>query len=407
MVDAIKGTSRDGDFVHASQTMGLGFRNVSKLWLDKTMTFEQGRGVIATDLDNREDIMCTPGQMVPTFDEDEGVCYFEYEDGRKFLPTPHALRQYGTRTHIPHTFLNAMSTPILKQNGEVRYERDKGDQHALWTVLKNGHRRMKDEIHRWRTNTDGTVRACLTEMYAPVDNRWFLDRLEAMVPGGRLSHFDYSDADTIRGNVLIPDTLRQEEDSDYGGMSSFTNCEIGILALDFLPSVFRAICMNGCIWGQTKGFGLRVVHRRKAGIDLGKLSSDLSDNLQSQIPLMANGIEMLLDTRSWDIHAEDVAARQVIAKVAIESKLTGPQSMTLFSNWNKFGKAHQSAFGVIDAMTRTGQEFSGSVWNGLDRAAGKLVTDGQVGWTQLLKRSASVDDKAIEKLMKRGQQLAA
>ncbi len=50
-------------------------------------------------------------------------------------------------------------------------------------------------------------------------------------------------------------------------MVSVSNCEIGKRALGSLPSLFRAICMNGCIWGQAYGEKIKVVHRGEIDLD--------------------------------------------------------------------------------------------------------------------------------------------
>src|SRR5690606_24449301 len=73
------------------------------------------------------------------------------------------------------------------------------------------------------------------------------------------------------------------------------NSEIGIRRLYSQPSVFRAICMNGCIWDAEKGTQLSVVH--KGNTNLADLASAIESNLQSQIPLLSNGVDKLLDTR--------------------------------------------------------------------------------------------------------------
>ncbi len=81
--------------------------------------------------------------------------------------------------------------------------------------------------------------------------------MRKLIPGGRLSHWR-GDADTLWGNVLIPDTIRQESDSDYGGMVSIGNSEIRERRITSRPSVFRAICFNGCIWDREAGQARRT-----------------------------------------------------------------------------------------------------------------------------------------------------
>ena len=57
----------------------------------------------------------------------------------------------------------------------------------------------------------------------------------------------------------------------------------------------------------------------------------------------------------------------------------------------------------MDALTRAGQEFDSDVWLSFDRAAGNIVQGGEESWDKLLKRAESIDDKDIEKMLKRGE----
>lgn len=403
MSGKLVGTGRDGDFVHNSQDMAEkdGFKNVSKLWYDKTWSFEQGFEYLEAEVDEREDINCKPKDMVPTYDEDEGTVCFEYADGRKFKATAHAMRQYATWAHIPHTFINKMlEAEVLKQNGDVLFQRDAADMETLYVVLKNGHRRMKAEnTFRWRTYKNGTLRAVLSEIYAPIDNRWYLKQLQDLMPDARLSHFDRSSADTFRGNILIPDSIREEDDSDYGGMISAGNCEIGLRRFEQYPSVFRAICMNGCIWDQEKGSKYSQVHRGK--IDLKQLAARLKDNINTQIPMLNQGIDMMFATR--ELEFGDVEARRVLAQIAKDNNMTGVQTVSLYTNFATFGKAQRNGFGVIDALTRAGQEFESDVWLSFDKAAGNIIEGGEKNWDKLIRRAESIEDKDIEKILNRGE----
>ena len=58
------------------------------------------------------------------------------------------------------------------------------------------------------------MRAMLSNKYAIVNNQWMMEVIQEAVPNGMLSHWR-GDADTMYGNVLIPDSIREEDDSDY------------------------------------------------------------------------------------------------------------------------------------------------------------------------------------------------
>ena len=181
-----------------------------------------------------------------------------------------------------------------------------------------------------QTYSDGTLRAWLSDSYSEVDNRWYLEQVKNIIPVGRLSHWR-GDADTIWGNVLISDTIREEFDSEYGGMVSVSNCEIGKRALGSLPSLFRAICMNGCIWGQAYGEKIKVVHRGE--IDLDQLKLKLRDNIEKQIKLIPDGIERMLGIRAMG--TDGVAMKNIIAATAQKERIDRSGASAILQAWDR------------------------------------------------------------------------
>ena len=414
----LEGKTRMGDFVHQGQTMSadVDFKNVSRLWYDQTIDFDKARETLSEYAELREDIMVPPTEMVPFVDEVENIVGFKYGD-RKFIPNEHAWNQFSTRCYMPTSVVKwYLRKAVLKPNGEARYNFDNGDLNTLFAIVKNAHRHLlqfaKDSKLRFRVyNPDenasvGFMRACLTEDYAPIDNEWYLNQLERLIPGGRVSHFNFSDADTLSFNVLIPDSIRTEDDSDYGGMISAGNCEICTRRFEQWPSVFRAICMNGCIWDQEKGKSIRQVHRGK--INLKELADELEANIHRQIPLLTCGIDLLLATREWkmDVTGEpSVAARQILAQVADTNGFSGTQTGELFSQFALHERKNRNAFGVINAVTRAGQAGDSKFWVKSDRLAGKIMEGGEDGWNKILKRAATITDEEITKLVSRSESL--
>lgn len=408
----IVNTSRDGDFVLEGQTLASneGFRNVSKIWYDKTVSFDTAREQLAEGRKSREDIKCKPCDMVPYFDEETGEVGFEYVDGRKFDYTEHALCQYGSRTNICSTYLKQAGSPIRKPNGDVKRMPDKGDMETLYRVLKNGHRHMtKGKTFLWRTydhpESGLAIRACLTEGYAIINNEWYLDTLEEVVPDGRLSHFsDFADADTIYGNLLIPDTIREEKDSDYGGMVSLSNCEIGIRNCRETPGLFRAICMNGCIWGYKKGITRKTVHRGK--IDYVQLKKAIAKGIEEQIPLMAGRVDKLLATRQWKLQ-QDVSMAQLMTYMCANAGLGGKRIEEVFSQYNKNTAKEKTAFDAIDALTRASQSFDAKSWVSTDTIAAEIIEGGLNGWERMNRRAKEISKDDLARMLKKNVELVA
>jgi hypothetical protein len=237
-------------------------------------------------------------------------------------------------------------------------------------MLFNNYARKGNQEKRYRLRTydDGTLRAFLTEKYAIIDNAWVIKQYQNLLPGGRLSHWK-GDEDTIYGNVLIPDSLREEEDdSDYGMMVSIGNCEIGKRRLSQVPSIFRSICMNGCIWGQKMGEQLNKRHSGE--IDYNELSYMMACNISEQLRLNEMIMDTFLDMRNITLSAP---TQCVIAAICADQKLDKIVSAEILSQYNDFENHHKSLFGIVNAITRAGQEFPNDMWVNLDRVGGSFM----------------------------------
>jgi hypothetical protein len=273
---------------------------------------------------------------------------------------------------------------------------DGNDSNTMAIVGNNAMRRIdQDKKFRLRTYKDGTCRAFVTEQYAPIDNRWYLDVLGEFIPGGRFSHWR-GDEDTIYGNVLIPDTIMDygADDSDYGGMISVGNCEIGTRRITQTPSLFRAICMNGCIWGQTEGQKIRRVHR--GNIDLAALKLEIAKNIQDQIPLLAPSIKKFLETRSLELGK--TSAKSVIASVSSDYKLSKKEATEFLEQFITYESEQSTLFGIINGLTRAGQKFGNKEWVRFDEIAGGLAQMDSSQWNSVLRRADTFNSKDYEKV---------
>ena len=261
-------------------------------------------------------------------------------------------------------------------------------------MVNNGVRRLDDsKKYRLRTYTDGTLRAFLTEKYAEIDNRWYLELLSNIIPNGRLSHWR-GDADTVYGNILIPDTIREESDSDYGGMISVGNCEIGKRRISQIPSLFRAICMNGCIWDQAQGMGIKKVHLGK--IDLEELATKIRINIEAQIPLLPDGIERFLGIRSME--CGEAKVKQVVAAISVNNKFNSNEATEILTQWVQHERDDRNLFGIVNAVTRAGQEFDNEKWVKFDEIGGRLATMGDKQWDKLVTSAATIDEDDLAKV---------
>ena len=379
-----------GSFVRTLQgNTGTGFEkgtHVHKDWWSKTKTYEQVMESCQMAVENREDVLTATKNISCV--ADNNTFYFQLNDGRKFQPTDHAIEQFSVRSGIP-------SSTFLREMRNIEGF-DAADANTMALVGNNALRHIDpDKEFRLRTYTDGTCRAFVTDKYAPVDNRWYLETLAEFIPGGRFSHWR-GDEDTIYGNVLIPDTIMDygSDDSDYGGMISVGNCEIGTRRISQTPSLFRAICMNGCIWGQTSGEKIRRVHR--GNIDLDTLKLEIAKNIQYQIPLLAPGIKQFLATRAMETGKASI--KGIVASVSSDYKLSKREATEFLSQYGEYEAENRNLFGIINGLTRAGQKFDNQTWVKFDEIAGSLMDTSADRWATILRRADTFTDKDYEKV---------
>jgi len=206
------------------------------------------------------------------------------------------------------------------------------------------------------------------------------------------------DADSIFGNILIPDTIRSEPDSDFGGMLSVGNSEIGTRRISSLPSVFRAICMNGCIWDQEMGTGINKVHRGK--INFLELEKLIIENLETQIPLLPQGIERLLGLRAYG--CGDTPMTNLLAQTAMDYSLTPTQVSAVYDGWHEeielLGhKDSKTAYGLTNSITRAGRKLHNDQWVRFDTIGGEFANLKRDDWDRFRNRADNLSDKQVEK----------
>ncbi len=373
-----------GSWVFTEQGVAAkeGFRNVSKLWYPKTKSFDEGLEQLENDRAERMDWNLNPKDLMFTVENDT-VMLNVPAAGRLYSMSDWAARQLCSWLGVPTTLWTQYGKGDSIDKGVITFAMNNGRRHWL---AENPEKELL-----FRTYNDGSLRAVLSTGYSIVDNRWYLETLREILPEGRLSHFNLSDADSIFGAVLIPDTLRQEDDSEYGGLIDISNSEIGRRPVAQTPSLFRAICMNGCRWGEVEGTELRKRHR---GLELDTLKKWIVDNINKQIPLLTEHVDTLLGTHQLKATA---AIQAIFAEIAKANNLSGAVIDSVAREWLNHSN-EKTAFGVIDAVTRGGQNFDGDTWSQCNGIGGQILIGGQKAWDNLNTRAKMLDEKAIAKV---------
>ncbi|MAS86517.1 MAG: hypothetical protein CMH30_00860 [Micavibrio sp.] len=381
----------EGSFVRDLEgKTGVGFQDgmhVHKDWYAKTIAFEDALDMAEDAYNAREDILAPVKQIQGSVNSDNEFVFMVGD--REFKPTDHSLQQFSIRSKVP-------SSSVLR---ELRKQEDYDSQDAdvMSYLANNALRRLdQDKVFRLRTYKDGTCRAFVTDKYAPVDNRWYLEVLQTIIPDGRLSHWK-GDEDTIYGNILIPDSIMdygQDDDSDYGGMVSIGNCEIGKRRITQSPSLFRSICLNGCIWGQVKG---KEIRKRHIGdINLEHLEAEIHANVTEQLSLIPQGLDLFLSTKQME--NGDVSMTNIIAAICSQEKIGKRESREVINQYAEYENHERNLFGVVNAITRAGQEFDNETWYKLDNVGGSLINMGEDRWSAVKKRADTFQDADLEKI---------
>ena len=417
-LEKLVGTGNQGDFVINTQGTAAAqdFRNVSKYWYPKTLSFDDMMERLTKHYERRRDLRSPLHGMKPSVSS-EGkfvlVAQGGPTDGAEYTLTDLAMRQLLGRIDVQTTFrmlVEDITYPNAKADAEPKVKRDRQDMELFVKVIENGlrhyHKRAGTEAQFLFRTYDDTkeVQAVLTESYSCIDNRWLLNIINTLIPGGRYSHFTRANDATLFGNVLIPDSIREEDDSDYGGMVSLNNCEIGTRKLSQSPSVFRAICMNGCIWDQTLGTAYKKRHR---GLDLDEVKTAIVENVTKQIPLLDRGITQLLNTRADAYAAKNVKMNQIFAALGDRLGLQPKHFIETVRQFRQHESQHKNLFGVISALTRAGQEFSNEDWYALDVAGGSLSAMTPDKWNKLVDKARTYTDEDIAAYMQKDEKYLA
>lgn len=388
----LRGTGRIGDFVHNSQVMDEKFRNVSTGWTKRAndpddlsvMTWDAAFEHLEKERGNTVDLRSEFGKLEIVNDSD-GVALVD-ETGRRLTFTESSLDQFAKWTD------SGLVLPRKLLTG------DQADRETLVNVFRNGLRKISDKKNLIRLRNDGTLRAVLSEQYAILDNRWFLEVLRRLIPDGLVSHFRSPDnCDSVFFNVLIPDSMRAETDSEYGGMLAVGNGETGARKLSTCPSVFRAICMNGCIWDEVKGTGIiEKIHR--GTIDLNALAYVIRDNLNRQIPLLNNGIDSMLSTRGI---VSDVSPIPAIGSVLRSLNIpgitrnAGDAFLRSFEN-QRTEPGKVSAFDILQGLTHAAQTFSPGLQELTERAAGSAMLWTGDRWQNVFSAARTITENELK-----------
>ena len=265
---------------------------------------------------------------------------------------------------------------------------------------------------RVRHDDDGNdvIRAIVSERYGVIDNHEAIDMIANSLPSlsdALASHISH-DGDDMFGNVLLPDYMKSEPDSDYGVGISFRNSEIRNATFKVSPFLFRAICLNGMIWGRQDS-AIQINQRH-----MGKINTQ---ELQEQVRLaiavaLTQGNDMLtLMGYSKKVKVNNVL--NVIALLARDNKMTMEQGKAWHKGYLETLQettgdiAENTAFGIVNGLTRSAQSYSGSLREAMETTASMILAPAIDSDLQSMsKRWGQLDDRAKDLKQATAQQYA-
>jgi hypothetical protein len=226
-------------------------------------------------------------------------------------------------------------------------------------------------------NGNDAVRAVVSGRYGVIDNHEAMEMIANSLPSlsdALASHIS-NDGDDIFGNVLLPDYMKSEPDSDYGVGIAFRNSEIKNSTFNISPFLFRAICLNGMIWGRQDS-SIQINQKHLGNIDRAELQQKV--NHAVKVALTQGNDLLTLLGHSKQVKVENPL--QVIAQLSRDNGMTIEQGRAwhkgyLESLTEANGQLHdRSAFGIVNGLTRSAQLYKGSTRESMETTASLILS---------------------------------
>ena len=374
-------------------------KHVAKIWQDKCVSLESFYSTLKAQDANKVDVV-KPESAIRLKDASTLL------DGTPL--TKSGMNSLRLFTDIPSSMISFMdergySDELVKfVNDELnRREQD-------WSNKGKDSREFRV---RTRHDDDGNpvARAIVSERYGVIDNLEAMEMIIDALPSkdaikDALASHLHNDGDDMFGNLLLPDNIKSEPDSDYGVGIAFRNSEVRNSTFKVSPFLFRAICLNGMIWGRQDS-SIKVNQRHMGNID----KQELREEVRRAIVVALSQGNDLLTLLGHSKHVEVKNPEQVIAQLSRDNKMTIAQGKL----WHKgyleslqevSGHAHdRTAFGIVNGLTRSAQQYTGSTREQMETIASAILAPAidadlqaiSKRWGLISERAKSLDDDTV------------
>ena len=374
-------------------------KHVAKIWQDKCISLESFYSTLKAQDANKVDVV-KPESAIRLKDASTLL------DGTPL--TKSGMNSLRLFTDIPSSMISFMdergySDELVKfVNDELnRREQD-------WS---NKGKDAREFRVRTRHDDDGNpvARAIVSERYGVIDNLEAMEMIIDALPSkdaikDALASHLHNDGDDMFGNLLLPDNIKSEPDSDYGVGIAFRNSEVRNSTFKVSPFLFRAICLNGMIWGRQDS-SIKVNQRHMGNID----KQELREEVRRAIVVALSQGNDLLTLLGHSKHVEVKNPEQVIAQLSRDNKMTIAQGKL----WHKgyleslqevSGHSHdRTAFGIVNGLTRSAQQYTGSTREQMETIASAILAPAidadlqaiSKRWGLISERAKSLDDDTV------------
>ena len=341
-------------------------RHVAKVWQDKCTPFSDFIETVKSQSTNKVDVI-KPESEIRLKDVDTLVDGTPLTDSgmnslRVFADMPSSIISFLKEREYNDDLVKYMNTELDRRE-------------TLWNNKGKEKRTFNVRI-RHDGEGNNVVRAIVSERYGVIDNSEAMEMVANALPSlnDALASHLFNDGDDIYGNILLPDYMKSEPDSDYGVGIAFKNSEIRNSTFKISPFLFRAICLNGMIWGRMNS-EISVNQKHMGKIDLGDLQLQVTQAIKVALT-QGNDMLTLLGYAKQVKVTNPVA---VIAQLARDEKMTIEQGKLwhkgyLDSLHERHGDVHEkSAFGIINGLTRSAQDYTGASREEMETLASKIL----------------------------------
>ena len=344
-------------------------RHVALQWQKQCKPLEDFYAIVKAQAENKQDIE-KPESQIRLKDATTLV------DGTPL--TKGGINSLRLFTDIPSSMISFMQERGYEDE-LVKFVNDElNRRESEWT---NKGKEPRDFRIRTRHDEEGNTvaRAIVSERYGVIDNLEALEMIIDALPKGSslkdaLASHLHNDGDDMYGNLLLPDNMKSEPDSDYGVGIAFRNSEIRNATFKVSPFLFRAICLNGMIWGRQNS-DIRVNQRHMGKIDRVELGKEVRHAIAVALT-QGNDLLTLMG------HAKNVEVpnvEQTIAQLSRDNKLTAVQGKLWHKGYiesltEESGHVHEkTVFGIVNGLTRSAKEYSGSMRENLETVASNIL----------------------------------